>query len=224
MAKKADEPITRVLREQIGDGFISIGDGALAAGIFPGYQVTDDTTAVLVHQLNQYFDLQGYSIRDLTTYIQAALFQKIGKYNFSGMQTGVDIVEIMVVSTVPLSITEDFTINALADSVPASLTSNTSLQEIVSCTEIVYSQDTGAGFGRPIEANTWGVGDSTAADKLYFSRFFKFPKTKADTQNATYGFAWSELAVVCPVVIAKEEDLEYIMRLARSVRTYEPPA
>ena len=138
------------------------------------------------------------------------------------MQTGVEIVEIMVVSTVPLSISKDFTIMALNDSVPASLTSQTSLHEIVSCTEIVYSQDTGAGFGRPIEANTWGVGDSTAADKLYFSRFFKFPKTKAPSGNASYGFGWSELAVVCPVVVAKEEDLEYVMRLARSVRTYEP--
>ena len=218
MAKKEDEPITRVLRKVIGDGFIAIGDGALTGGVFPGYQVTDDSTAVLVHQINEYFDLDGYSIRDLTTYIQAALFQKIGKYNFSGMQAGVEIVEIMVVSTVPLSLNNDFTINPLNDSVPGSLTSATSLQEIVSCTELVYSQDAGAGFGRPIEVNTWGVGDSTAAEKLYVSRFFKFPKTKADTSNASYGFSWSELGIVVPIIVAKEEELEYIMRLARSTQ------
>lgn len=225
MVKKEDDPITRVLREQINGGFIGIGDGALGAISAPGYQITDDSTAVLVHQLNQYFDLQGYSIRDLTTYIQAALFQKIGKYNFEGMQAGANIVEMMVVSTVPLSITKDFTIISTGDSVPGSSTSNTSLQDIVSCTSIVYAQDAGAGFGRPIESNTWGIGDSTAAEKLYVSRFFKFPKTKdpgAGGGNATYAFAFSELAIVCPVVIAKEEDLEYIMRLARSVRTYEP--
>lgn len=222
MAKKEDKLIRRLLRDQLGDGFITIGDGALAAGVFPGYQTTDDTTAVLVHRLNEYFDLQGYSLRDLTTFIQGVMFQSIGKYNFTGMQAGVDIVEVRVVSTVPLSLSEDFTINALADSVPGSLTSATSLQQIISCTEIVYSQDAGAGFGRSIESNTWGVGDSTAAEKLYFSRFFKFPKTKMPSGNATYGFSWSEMAVVCPVIVAKEEDLEYIMRLARSVRTYEP--
>jgi len=222
MAKKEDNLVRRVLRDQIGDGFLTIGDGALAGGIFPGYQTTDDTTAVLVHRLNEYFDLQGYTLRDLTTFIQTVIFQTVGKYDFSGMQAGVDIVEIRVVSTVPLSISKDFAINALADSVPGSLTSASSLQNIVSCTEIVYSQDAGAGFGRPIEQNTWGVGNSTAAEKLYFSRFFKFPKTKSPSGNATYGFAWPEMAVVCPVVVAKEEDLEYIMRLARSVRTYEP--
>jgi hypothetical protein len=226
MAKKQDDgPITRVLREQIGGGFLTIGDGAFGVGIFPGYQVTDDTTAVLVHQLNQYFDLQGYALRDLTTYIQAALFQKIGRYDFEGMQAGANIEEIIIVSTVPLSITKDFTVNALADSVPGNLTSNTSLQDIVSCTQIVYAQDAGAGFGRPIQSNTWGVGDSTAADRLYFSRFFKFPKTKhsgAGGGNATYGFEWPEVGVVVPIVVAKEQDLEYIMRLARSVRTYEP--
>jgi hypothetical protein len=219
MAKKEEEPITRVMREQIGGGFITIGDGALSAGQMPGYVVTDTSTAVLVHSLNNYFDLEGYSIRDLTTYIQTVLFQKVGRYNFGGMQVGVDIVEILCVSTVPLSLDDDFTIQAFNDSVPGSLTSLTSSQDVVTAQLFVYSQDDGAGFGRIIESNAWGLADSTAADRLYFSRYFLFPKTKVPSGNASYGFTWSELVVALPVVIAKEADLEYIMRLSRSVQT-----
>ena len=223
MAKKADEPIRRVLREIIPSGHISITDGSIAAGSFPGYIVDDSNVAFTnVYRLNEYFDLQGYSLRDLTTYIQAVMFQKIGSYGFMVMESGAQIKEYLVVSTVPLDYATDFNMTPIPDTVPGSLTSQTSLQEIVQATSIMYSQNAGAEYGGPIEVNTWGVGDATAADKLYFSRFFSFPKVKSAGGNASYGFQFPDIGVVVPIVVAEEEDLEYIMRLARSVRTYEP--
>lgn len=223
MAKKEDEPITRVLREILPSGHITITDGNLTAGSFPGYIVDDSSVAFTnVYMLNQYFDLQGYSIRDLTTYIQAAIFQKIGAYGLGVMQAGVTLKEYLVVSTVPLDYATDFNMAPIPDTVPGSLTSQTSLQDIVQATCIVYSQNAGAEYGGPIEVNTWGVGDSTASDRLYYSRFFSFSKLKGSGANATYGFQFPEVGVVVPIIVAKEEDLEYIMRLARSVRTYEP--
>lgn len=215
------EPKGRVLQEVIGPGNITITDGNLAGGTMAGYDANaGPTKGVLVYALNQYFDLQGYTLDDLTTYIQSVMYQRIGTYQFSEMQVDAYIREYILVHTDPLDLStdlEDGEALLVPSSVPGGPNSTQGLQQIVKGWCGVYSQDAGAGFGRMIESQSWGAGTATAADRLYYTRFFFFPKLQSDDSNATYKFAWPALGVVVPVIVDKEPDLEYIMRLARSV-------
>ena len=187
----------------------------------PGYEVDPSPSkCVLAYQLNQYFDLKGYTLDDLTTYVQGVQLQKIGPYQFSQMQADSFIREWIIVHTDPLSFEDLENGDALLvpNSVPGGPNSSQGLQQIIKGWCGVYSQDAGAGFGRLIESQSWGAGNSTAADRLYYSRLFVFPKTKTDgTTNAAYSWAWPALGVVVPIIVDKEPDHEYIMRLTRSV-------
>lgn len=215
------EAKSRILRQVIGPGNITITNAALAGGTMDGYDVNaGPSKAVLVYALNQYFDLQGYTLEDMTTFIQGALFQRIGTYQFSEMQVDTYIREYIILHTDPLSLDtdlEDGEALLVPDSVPGGPNSTQGLQQIIQGWCGVYSQDAGAGFGRLIESQTWGAGNSTAADRLYYTRFLVFPKLQSDDSNATYKFAWPALGIVVPVIVDKEPDLEYLMRLARSV-------
>lgn len=215
------EPKGRILRNVIGPGTITIGTGTITSGEMPGYEVDPSPSkCVLAYQLNQYFDLKGYTLDDLTTYVQGVQLQKIGPYQFSQMQADSFIREWIIVHTDPLSFEDLENGDALLvpNSVPGGPNSSQGLQQIIKGWCGVYSQDAGAGFGRLIESQSWGAGNSTAADRLYYSRLFVFPKTKTDgTTNAAYSWAWPALGVVVPIIVDKEPDHEYIMRLTRSV-------
>lgn len=216
---KEDELLTRVMSEILPKGKISIDDGAIAAGTFlDGYVVADAVSLTTVSSLNNYFDLSGYTIRDLTTYIQAVIFQKIGPYGLSGMQSDNVIEEHILVTTTPLSLDDDFSLLTPSGmrTVPGSLTSKTRLSSVVQATTISYDQDTGAGFGRVMDVSTWGVGNSTAAERLYYHRVLIFPKVN-NAGNSTYFFEFPELGFVVPIVVDKEPELEYMMRLSRSL-------
>jgi len=224
MAKKKDEKMVgRVMRQVIGPGNITISNAALTGGTMDGYEVNaGPAKSVLVYQLNQYFDLSAYSLQDLTTYIQGVLFQRIGTYQFSEMQVDTYLREYIIVHKTPLDLNtdlEDGSALLIPGSVPGGPNSDQGLDNIIQGWCGVYAQDAGAGFGRLIESQTWGAGNSTAASRLYFTRFLVFPKLQSDDSNATYKFAWPALGIVVPIIVDKEPDLEYIMRLARSVDT-----
>ena len=215
------EPKGRVLQQVIPGGDIDISSGNLAGGEMSGYEINaGPSKAILVYALNQYFDLQGYTLDDLTTFVQSVLYQKIGTYQLSLMQADTFIREYIIVHTDPLDLNKDLEDGEallVPKFVPGNPNTTQGLQQIVKGQLTVYSQDAGAGFGRVVQSESWGAGVSTAADRLYYTRFFVFPKLKSDAANATYKFAWPALGVVVPVIVDKEPDLEYIMRLARSV-------
>lgn len=214
----SEEMKSRLLREQLNSGFITIDDGNVTGLDAEGYTIDDSGIgSTLVYSLNNFFDLTGYAMKDLTTYIQGAMFQRIGPYSYSQMEADVFLTEIIVLSTTPLNIDTDFNLTPIVDAVPGSMSSTTELQAIIQGWAGVYSQDEGAGFGRLIESQTWGAGDSTAAKRLFYHRFFKFPKVKAAGGNASYGFNWPDLGMVVPIIVDKESELEYMMRLARSL-------
>lgn len=213
------EDNNRVLTDQLGPLYAYINDGLLDTDVskFGPYTVDDASAAfTLVYSLNNYFDLSGYTREDLTTFIQGAIFQKVGNYTLSGMESDVFIDEMLILSTTPLS-AADFSTSGTNPISPGGMASTQNLNNIVLGTLTEYSQDTGAGFGRMTQMESWGTGLSTAAPKLYWSRWLRFDKVKAGGGNATYYFGAPEVACVVPIVLGKEDELEYMMRLSRSL-------
>jgi hypothetical protein len=216
----SEEARARIMREQLPAGNISIVDGDLLdtpIPLPPGYVIETTTAYHDVYSLNNYFDLSGYSLEDKTTFIQACLMQRIGVPNLDGLAEDCFVTEYALLTTTPLSAEEDFGQLLGPDCVPGNLLSTTRLQDIIQGTCVQYTQDVGASFGRAISTSSWGCGDSTAAPRLYYHRFFRFDRYSSGATLATYQFQFPGLAFVVPIVTDKESELEYMMRLSRSL-------
>jgi hypothetical protein len=177
--------------------------------------LTTDTSGAGYAFIGQfgYFDLSGYALQDKTLFPQGVGFQRIGTYGLAQMTLGGLIREVLVVSTTPLSM-DDFNQNmpgALTRTFPGDNMSNHNMVNIIAAECRDYDLDQGAAFARVSQATTWGIGDATAAQKLYYARVFILPAA-----GLSYGFQASGMAFVVPSVIAEEPELEYFMRLSRS--------
>lgn len=176
-----------------------------------------------------YFDLSGYTLRELTTYIQDVSLQRIGTYGLDQLETLVNVTETVIVSTTPLTM-EDMTIDltlwnapnpgAMKPYPPGTMVSAHTLQEIVAGEQRGFTLDVGAALGRIDQNTRWGAGSSTAGEKLYYARAFRFPRVQNDgfvPTPANYGFQAPDLAISIPILVGKEDELPYMMRLQRSI-------
>jgi len=215
------EIVTRLLREQIPNSNFQIADGEEHPGSFGWDQYTEYEDAGRYYKVFfGYFDLSGYTIDQKTVFIQNVMFQNVGNNRLSFMDTQFPIDECRIVSTTPMAI-EDFIESSYSSwAVPGTPTSNFSTQQIVQGTMLAYEMDLGAAIGRVAQGSSWGVGDSTAAEKLYFARAFRFPRF-ANIGPGTYSATFPAVNVIVPVVIGEEPDLEYLMRLKRSIELAE---
>lgn len=217
-----EEIVTRLLREQIPNANFHISNGDEHPGSLGWDQYTAYEDAGYYYKaFLGYFDLSGYTLEQKTTFIQNVMFQNVGNNRLSLMDTGFPIDECRIVSTTPLHIEDFIEINFSSWAVPGSPTSNFSTQQIVKGTMIEYQMDIGAAIGRGSQASMWGVGDSTAAEKLYYARAFRFPRVASGLPAASYSATFPSVNVVVPVMIGEEPDLEYLMRLKRSIELAE---
>ena len=220
MAKKADEPLTRVMKKQLPALKIGIADGDLATNPavtdLTGYTVSDSLAGFTCYRENDYFDLSGYNMRDMTVFFQGALLQQVGNYDLQSLETDAYPIELRIISTVPMN---DEILSNLSDETkpPGSLDSNFSLDQIVLAERFIFGQDVGAEIGRIMDGQAWGTGTATAAQKLFVSRYFFFPRVLNAGGNANYAFQAPDLAFVVPMVASKEPEFEYFMRLSRSL-------
>jgi len=212
-----EEIVTRLLREQIPNANFSLIDGDEAASSVGWGQYTNHESAGYIWKVYfGYFDLSGYTLEQKTTFIQNVMFQNVGNNRLGGMITDGPISECRIVSTTPLHIEDFVTSSHSSWAVPGTPTSNFSTQQIVQGTMLEYQMDTGAAIGRVSQGSSWGAGDSTAAEKLYYARAFRFPRG-----TLTYYATFPSVNVIVPVVIGEEPDLEYLMRLKRSIELAE---
>ena len=212
---------SRVLTGIVGPGAMTMTNGVFASiEGWGGSVLIDDTGAGFTKVVQEgYFDLSGYTLDDRTTFVQNVLFQAQGNYQLTGMEVDSPIWELRVVSTVPLGLDDiwDVTTGGITSYPGDSLSVKTNSDNIIAAQAIIYAADAAALFARPTQSTTWGTGDSTAAQKLYFYRAFRFPKVKNAGGNSTYFFRPSGMAFVLPITIGKEPTLEYMMRLSRSL-------
>jgi hypothetical protein len=219
-----DEIVTRLMREQIPNGHIAISDGQEAPATTGWEQYVEYETPGRYYKVFfGYFDLSGYTLEQKTTFIQNVMFQNVGNNRLHGMKTEFPIDECRIVTTTPLNI-EDFVETSHSTwAVPGTPASNFSTQQVVKGTMTEYEMDLGAAIGRTSQASMWGVGDSTAAEKLYYARAFRFPRaaTSGSGPVATWYASFPAVNVIVPIMVGEEPDLEYMMRLKRSIELAE---
>jgi hypothetical protein len=208
---------SRLLRQQIPNANFQIADGDEHPGSLGWDEYTEFENVGRYYKVFLgYFDLSGYTIEQKTAFIQGVTFQNVGNNRLSFMDTGFPIDECRILTTTPMAI-EDFIESSFSSwAVPGTPTSNFSTEQVVDGTMIEYQMDVGASIGRASEASNWGVGSSTAAEKLYFARAFRFPRVANVIGPGSYSAAFPAVNVIVPIVVGEEPDLEYIMRLKRS--------
>jgi hypothetical protein len=207
----------RILREQIPAGNFKITAGVeYGSAGWAGYE--EALVGGVYHKVFfGYFDLSGYTIQEKTTFIRGVTFQNIGNPELDSMQVGGGIDECLILSTTPM-VLSDFTAENTASTwlVPGDMESRFSMQQIVSGEMLGYEMDQGAAVGSISQAASWGLGDSTAAPKLYYARAFRFPSVIIGAAAVTYSAQFPNVNVAVPIITAQEPELEYIMRLKRS--------
>jgi len=212
----------RLLSETIPNAHMAIIDGDESGGSTGWNQYeTYESGAYITKAFFGYFDLSGYTLEQKTTFIQGVMFQGIGNYGLSGLQTGINPVECRMVTTTPM-VLHDFTTSSHSSWVVPGHPQTAlgageafSSQQVVSGSMAKFNLDVGAAIGRLGETSAWGVGASTAAEKLYYARVFRFPKV-IQGSIANYYMSVPPLEVVIPIITTTEPELEYIMRLKRS--------
>ena len=181
-----------------------------------GQYVEHEDVAYYTKVFFGYFDLSGYTREQKTTFIRDVMFQDIGNTGLNGLLTGAKIDEARIVSTTPMDI-QDFILQSHGTwQLPGAPTSDFNSEEIVVGVQASYEMDVGANIGRVTQTSGWGVGDSTAAQKLYYARAFRFIRA-VEGVTTSYSIITPAVQVVVPILIGTEPDLEYMMRLKRSL-------
>jgi hypothetical protein len=160
----------------------------------------------------QTIDLSGYQLQDKTLFPQGVLFQDLDTLPVAqNMGTAVPVKRASIVSTTPINEIDLRNFSSVYWHLPGSMGSTHLLANILSGRIQTYLQlDTFAGL-QPVAVSTWGAGDSTAGSKLWLVEAYIIPGI------ASLAIGLPDSAVVIPATIFKEADLEYMMRLARSL-------
>ena len=215
MAKKKEEQIeSRVLSKVIsGAGsFIDASDNVTLNGSGWGYtKFTVSGTNYLLVLNVQKFDLSGYQLQDKTLFPQGVLFQDMNR-GPSG-STPANVQRCTLLSTTPLS-SSDFTNigDTLQWQLPGSMGSTFTLQNILSSRYQDYVTLTTLAGVQLVKESSYGAGDSTAGEALWYADAYLLPLL-----GSAINLSLPDCAVVIPSTIFKEADLEYMMRLSRSL-------
>lgn len=204
---------TRLLRETVPGVQVTITDSIveLEGGSWEeGQVIIDGATYTLIFK-NGYFDLSGYTREQDTLFCQAVTIQENPVLFGSG-----SCFASHIVSTEPLNL-DDFEITSPSRgwALPGNMASSYSLRQIFWGQCSLWATDTTINTIRPATTGTWGVGASTAREKLYYAVAYAFPP------NQNHQIFIPDTSFVLPVVIDHEADLEYIMRLKRSMELSE---
>lgn len=215
MAKKNENLESRVLRKTIGATAVTLdGDGDITLNGAEGWKsvLVDGGAQWLIYHIG-YFDLSGYTLQDKTLFPQGVLLQDMcaAPTGVGLLATAPGLSRCTIVSTTPINEADLSIVSTGLWSPPGSMLSTHSLENIlVGRIQYYATLTTLTGF-QQLKESTWGAGDSTAADKLYFCDAYQVPKV------SNTGFNIPDQAFVIPSTIFEEPDLEYMMRLSRSL-------
>lgn len=213
MAKKDDANITgRVLQKVIPAGQVTLSGGTAAlAGAIKNWEVGTAGTYTLVASRER-IDLSGYSLQDKTVFFQGVMNQEIG--TVQGFNAGGGVIQVLnLVTTTPVSFADLSSLQSdgFGWLIPGSSQSTFDLDNVIQGRLRQYEQLSTTSFISQTAMSTYGSGDSTAAENLYLTTAMIYPT------NVDGTVFLPDQAYVIPVMIAEEPELEYMMRLARSL-------
>ena len=192
-------------------------DDEINFGYDTGWSSTVVTTSFgtkigFVYKINTW-DLTGYTLQDRTLFPQTTIFQDMNEYPAGGSQIAA-LTRMTIVSTTPLNEENLTSLNSIAMwNTPGSMGSEFNLDHIVRGRLEMYQADANlANTLHKTEEKNWGTADSTAADKMWIAEVYFFYLT-----SEVSGFFIPNSAVVMPSLVGKESELEYLMRLSRSI-------
>jgi len=206
--------VARVLRKMIPGAFASWDSSTetLALNSPQGGWETKTVPGaphVFVYRFD-YLDLSGYEGRDLTLFPQSVNLQQIQPVKGSGTY----FYRLDLATKNPVSF--DDINNYITTGIPAppgSLASTDSIEQVfMGRLQLWEEMSTIQGLSLTQET-AWGVGDATAGAKMYLTTVYYIDQSAPNNFNIPEG-AW-----VIPSLIDREDDLEYVMRLARSYET-----
>jgi hypothetical protein len=202
---------SRVLQKVISGCAVLVGDDSITISGGTDWESYEATGYWVVYNI-QTFDLSGYSIQERTLFPQGVLLQDMQSGARAALCTNAQ--RATIVSTTPLSESDLTNFNATTGQwhQPGSNASTHSLDNIIQGRLQQYlTLTTLAGLQQVFET-TWGAGDSSAADKMWMCDAWIIPKQNGNTLGIP------DQAFVMPVLIAEEPELEYLMRLSRSLQ------
>jgi hypothetical protein len=165
----------------------------------------------LLYQIKT-LDLSGYTLQDKTLFPTTVNFQDMDCYpQTNNMGTAVPVRRATMLSTTPISGDDLNNFSGLNWDLPGSNRSTFDLDNILFGRFQTYLQlSTFAGL-QQIGQNVWGSGDATAGEKIWYVDAYLIPNI------ASLTFTVPNQSMVMPIVIAEEPELEYMMRLSRSL-------
>lgn len=216
MAKKeAKEVKSRVLTKVI-DGIAGIiaPEYAVIMGGGEGWHhvhIPVGTGFNLIYNI-QTIDISGYNLQDMTLFPQGVLMQDM--QTFPQGSTTTQLTRATIVSTTPINENDLTNVDDTQGNswhLPGSNSSTHELDNILQGRlQNYFTLSTYSGLQQTSES-MWGSGDSTAGGKIWCVDAILVPTVEGVT------FAAPDQAFVLPSIIAHEPELEYMMRLARSV-------
>jgi len=160
-----------------------------------------------------YIDLAGYSIDDLTTFIQSVSVQHLRDPLVIGSAVtpliwAYDFVTTRRITTQELQ-------QLTSGDVPGYLPSTLDLMEMIYGEHRTYALNANIpGTFITTDTDLLGSGNPTTADRLHWTRVYLFETTGALGNTNSYSFYPANL--VCQAITGKEKDLVYIERLRRA--------
>ena len=215
MAKENVDKINRTLTIQYPKLLVSIDNadnvtllentGGWAVEVIPG-----PPAWAIVYRIKTW-DLSGYSLQDKTVFPQGCLFQDLSNGPIGS--TVANVTRATIVSTTPLNTADLTNVNSLGEwTLPGSLGSTHSLDNIISGRLQFYINTNTTSNCLQHKESQWGSGDASAADKMWTCEAYLISLT-----GLVSSVMIPESAIVMPIIIAKEESMEYFMRLSRSL-------
>lgn len=179
------------------------------------------TNIISAYKLNEYIDLAGLSIDDLTVFIRGIALEYDGFPSTTDALPGDGITVVVAVTDVPISANE-----LLPPGVPYSKTSFQNLA-MFAADHFTVTQDTASWGQYPVltqSIRTSGM-KATASDRLYVSIFLS-AQTKVSGEpplSTVTSFTWPAFHVKALVDVKEEPEYQYLMRLKRSYELQNEP-
>lgn len=213
MAKKEDKDVAgRVLTKVISGGLATTsGEGETTVVGAEGWQSTTIAGGTLTLLYNiQSWDLSGYTLQERTLFPQGVLLQDMSPLPIEVSDLP-SLTRATIVSTTPLNETALSVYDNNHWRLPGSNGSTFSLDNIIAGRVQGYlALTTFAGLQLTKEAN-WGSADATAGERIWMCDAYLYPNIALSTLSTP------DMAFVMPTMIAEESELEYMMRLSRSL-------